>query len=316
MYSRENYQEAKRIIEERRVSAEAEADIRNAQVRSSYPAVAEIDKELTGTGLALFKLACAGGDIEPLKRRNLELVAKRRALLEEYGLGADYTDVKYTCPECKDTGYKGSTVCRCLKEMVVRMNIASSGMGTLVDKQTFENFDLEWYADDARAYALMKNNLGAARSFVEGLDAIGGNLLLIGTTGTGKTHISSAVAGEALKRGFDVVYDSAQTVVDAFADDRFRGGYRQTEPKADKYNECELLIIDDLGAEFVNQFSISVLYNLLNLRINRGLSTVVSTNLSAKDLLEKYEGRIHSRLIGGDFRVLQFVGKDHRIFKK
>ena len=315
MYSRENYREAKKIIEDRRLSAEAEADLRNAEVRASYPEIAEIDRELTGTGLALFKIACAGGDIEPLKRRNQELVAKRRSLLSQLGLGEDYTDVRYTCPLCKDTGYRGSTVCKCLKEMVVRMNIRSSGMGHLVDKQTFDNFDLGWYAGDERAYKVMQSNVAAARAFAEGLDTVGGSLLLLGTTGTGKTHLSSAIAGEALRRGFDVVYDSAQTIVDAFADDRFRSGYRQTESRSEKYNECELLIIDDLGAEFVNQFSISVIYNLLNLRSNRGLSTVVSTNLSAKELLEKYEGRIHSRLIGGDFRVLQFMGRDHRVFK-
>ena len=244
----------------------------------------------------------------------MELVAKRRKLLSDYGLGEDYTDIKYTCPICKDTGYDMTRSCKCLREMVIRMNIRSSGMGALIDRQSFENFDLNWYANDPEVRATMEENLAVAHRFVERLGVECDNLLLMGTTGTGKTHISSAIAGEALKRGFDVVYDSAQNIVDAFADDRFRAGYRTNESKGEKYNECELLIIDDLGAEFVNQFTISALLNLLNTRQSHGLSTVISTNLPAKQLLEKYEPRIYSRICGSDYRILVFKGRDHRIF--
>jgi DNA replication protein DnaC len=73
------------------------------------------------------------------------------------------------------------------------------------------------------------------------------------------------------------------------------------------------LIIDDLGAEFVTQFSISALYNLINTRQNKGLSTIISTNLSGSELAGKYEGRIYSRIIGADYTVLRFEGKDQRI---
>ena len=314
MYSRENYQQAKEIIAGRKAEAEAIADMRNAEVRARYPKIAEIDAELTRTGLALFKIACKGQDIEPLRRRNQELVAERRRLLADYGLGEDYTDIKYTCPICRDTGYEMTKACKCLKSMVIRMNIKSSGMGALIDKQSFDNFDLSWYATDPEHLATMQENVAVAKRFVERMGTESESLLLMGTTGTGKTHISSAIAGEALNRGFDVVYDSAQNIVDAFADDRFRAGYRNTESRGEKYNECELLIIDDLGAEFVNQFTVSALLNLLNTRQSRGLSTVISTNLPAKQLMEKYEPRIYSRLLGSDFKILVFKGRDHRIF--
>lgn len=314
MYSRENYQQAKEIIAGRKAEAESIAEMRNAEVRARYPRIAEIDAELTRTGLDLFKIACKGQDIEPLRRRNQELVTERRRLLADYGLGEDYTDIKYTCPICHDTGYEMTKVCKCLKEMVIRMNIRSSGMGALIDRQSFDNFDLSWYAADPEHLATMQENVAAAKRFVERMGTQCESLLLMGTTGTGKTHISSAIAGEALNRGFDVVYDSAQNIVDAFADDRFRGGYRSTESRGEKYNECELLIIDDLGAEFVNQFTVSALLNLLNTRQSRGLSTVISTNLPPKQLMERYEPRIYSRLLGSDFKILVFKGRDHRIF--
>jgi DNA replication protein DnaC len=138
-------------------------------------------------------------------------------------------------------------------------------------------------------------------------------LLLIGKTGTGKTHISTAIAREIISQGFDVVYDSAQNIVADFEADKFRSGYG-TEPKSEKYLECDLLIIDDLGTEFSSQFTVSCLYNLINTRANRAMATIISTNLSAEELARKYEDRIYSRLVGVGTRVLVFEGRDRRIF--
>jgi hypothetical protein len=49
-------------------------------------------------------------------------------------------------------------------------------------------------------------------------------------------------------------------------------------------------------------------------RQNKGLSTIISTNLSPKDLAERYDGRIYSRIAGNDYQILAFYGRDHRIF--
>ena len=143
-----------------------------------------------------------------------------------------------------------------------------------------------------------------------------GNLLLIGTTGTGKTHISSAIAKEIIHQGFDVIYDSVQNIVSDFENDKFKSGYGPHDNVSDKYLECDLLIIDDLGTEFTSQFTTSCLYNLLNTRQNRGLATIISTNLSAKELAGKYDGRIYSRIVGSDYMVLPFKGSDLRICNK
>ncbi len=314
MYARDNYRTAKEIIEGRRLSAIATADARNEEVRALSTEIAEIDKELTKTGLRLFKIACAGEDIEPLKVRNQELVAKRRALLVTLGLPEDYTDVHYACKRCSDSGIDGSRVCACLKEVLVRMNIESSGMGKLIEKQSFDNLDLEWYRTSEEDYKRMAHNVKVAREFAENFGKGADNLLLIGSTGTGKTHLSTAIAREVIARGFDVLYDSAQNIIAAFEDDRFRSGYGQHESASEKYLECDLLIVDDLGTEFVNQFTVSCLYNLINSRQNKGLSTIISTNLSAEELAGKYDGRIYSRIVGCDYKVLFFKGRDHRVF--
>ena len=229
------------------------------------------------------------------------------------GYPEDYTEVHYTCKECSDTGFVGTKMCKCLKQLLITKNIQSSGMGNLIDKQSFDNFSLEVYKSNPDHYARMERNLKIAKAFADNFARRRDNLLLIGTTGTGKTHVSTAIAKEIISQGFDVLYDSVQNIVNDFESDKFKSGFNRTEPVSDKYLECDLLIIDDLGAEFVTQFSVSALYNLINTRQNKGLSTIISTNLSASELAGKYEGRIYSRIIGADYTVLRFEGKDHRI---
>jgi DNA replication protein DnaC len=314
MYSYENYDKVKFELEKRRRDAVAQADARSAELRERSEELREIDAELSGTGLLLFKTACSGGDITPIRERNQYLVEKRREVIKSLGYPEDYTDVHYTCKNCSDTGFIGGTkMCSCFREALIKATIASSGIGELIDKQTFENFDLNWYKGEDEVLEKMNANLAAAKSYVKNFAKKRSNLLLIGKTGTGKTHISTAIAREIISQGFDVVYDSAQNIVADFEADKFRSGYG-TEPKSEKYLECDLLIIDDLGTEFSSQFTVSCLYNLINTRANRAMATIISTNLSAEELAIKYEDRIYSRLVGVGTRVLVFEGRDRRIF--
>ncbi len=314
MYSYENYNKVKAEIEKRRLDALARADGRAEILRSQSEEIAAIDEELSGTGLLLFRTACSGGDIAPIRKRNQELVKARREIIKSLGYPEDYTDVHYSCPDCSDTGFiRGERMCHCFREALIKETIISSGIGNLIEKQSFDNFNLDWYKSDGDTYERMQYNLAAAKNYVKNFKKKKDNLLLIGSTGTGKTHISTAIAREIISQGYDVIYDSTQNVVNDFEDDKFRSGYGQTVPKSEKYLECDLLILDDLGTEFSSQFTISCLYNLLNTRQNRGLATIISTNLSAEQLAKKYEDRIYSRIVGSDSRILFFGGRDHRV---
>ena len=312
MYTRENYALAKAEIEKRRLDAIATAEERNQDLALESEEIKTIDKELSKTGLLIFKTACEGGDIDAVRARNTELQERRRAILVKLGYPEDYTEVHYTCKVCSDTGFVGTKMCSCLKQLLITKNIQSSGMGKLIDKQSFDNFNLDVYKNNPEIHARMERNLKLAKAYADNFASRRGNLLLIGTTGTGKTHISTAIAKAIISQGFDVLYDSVQNIVNDFERDKFKSGYN-SEQTSEKYNECDLLIIDDLGAEFVTQFSVSALYNLINTRQNKGLSTIISTNLSASELAGKYEGRIYSRIIGADYTVLRFEGDDRRI---
>ncbi len=313
MYAYENYRKVKDIIEARRVKAIADAEAKNIEVAALSEDIRIIDAEMRGVGLLLFKTACSGGDINEIRKRNLFLGEQRRKALVKLGLPEDYTEVKYTCKLCSDSGFIETKMCKCFREMLITENIKSSGMGTLIEKQSFENFNLDFYKNNADDYERMKNNFEYAKKFAESFGKGIKTLMFMGPTGTGKTHVSTAIAKTVIEKGYEVLYDSAQNIVSAFEADRFKSGYGPYEPKADKYLECDLLILDDLGTEFVNQFTVSCLYNLINTRQNKGLSTVISTNLDYDELTAKYQDRIFSRLVGSDSKVLIFVGDDRRI---
>ena len=77
---------------------------------------------------------------------------------------------------------------------------------------------------------------------------------------------------------------------------------------------ADLLILDDLGTEFVTPYFITTFYSLLNNRLGAGLPTIVTTNIADGSLLEKrYTEKISSRLAA--FVQIQFLGSDIRVQK-
>ena len=75
--------------------------------------------------------------------------------------------------------------------------------------------------------------------------------------------------------------------------------------------ECDLLVIDDLGAEMSTAFTKSVLYNLVNTRLLTRKPTIINTNLSMKEIEQRYTPRISSRFIG-EYECKKFFGSDIR----
>ena len=126
--------------------------------------------------------------------------------------------------------------------------------------------------------------------------------------------VTEEIVDYAIERGFDVCYTTAISMMEDFETEHFNSSRIARGELTDKYFDSDLLIIDDLGTEMVNQFTISALYNLLNVRINRHLPMILSTNLSGKDLMTKYNDRINSRLFG-EFRPVRFLGSDVRMKK-
>lgn len=163
----------------------------------------------------------------------------------------------------------------------------------------------------------MQYNLQTVREYAETFSMEEGgdapkSLLFLGGTGLGKTHLSTAVARRVIERGYDVFYNSAVGLLSDFEARRFGSAtVGNEEDNVARYTECDLLIIDDLGTEVVNQFTLSCLYHVLNTRLNLQKPTIISTNLGSAELRKTYSDRIMSRLIG-EYLLIPFYGTDVR----
>mgnify|MGYP004613198265 CR=1 FL=1 len=315
-YSYDVVKKVKDIFSERRESAAALSESRKVEIYNKIPVIKEIDTALSMTGLALYKEAMDGREnlasaVEKLKKENKELQEARADLLVKKGYPADYTKIKYKCKKCSDTGYIGIDMCSCFAAELKKQAYLSSGLGKMLQNQSFDNFDISLYPEKDRE--MMKFILDETKKYAKnfGREKEGcKNLLLCGSTGLGKTHISTSVAKELIDKGFYVIYDTCQNIIACFEKERFS---KEKTESTDKYFDCDLLIIDDLGTEFMSSFTHATLYNILNTRICSGKAVIISTNISdIREMKKMYDDRITSRLVG-DFRTFKFSGEDIRL---
>ena len=291
------------------------------------PRLREIDAELRSTMSKIITSALRRGtDPKPalsvLQDQNLSLQRERARLLEKMGLPADCLEGKPNCPLCGDTGYRNGAVCRCLKNYYAMEQ--QKELSHLLDlgSQSFDTFSLDWYAtlpDPDMGISPRRNmeqNYKTCLHFTEEFTPGNGNLLLSGAPGLGKTFLSACIAREVSDGGFSVVYDTAIHIFDRFESRKFgREAGEEVSADVDRIQNCDLLILDDLGTEMATAFITSVLYEIVNTRLMTGKSTIISTNLSPDEIGARYSPQIQSRL-QGSYETLVFFGDDIRQMKK
>lgn len=321
-YNPRVYKKAKQLLAERRQNAENELERRHAQVIKRCPEILELENRMARQGADIVRAIGLGEDAQPfidkLARDNLLVQQQRRAAILAAGFDENYLSVKYTCPKCRDTGTHDTFYCECYKKLVRELAFEELAKSSPLSLSTFDAFRLDYYPETSSVDGVsvrehMRRVLGFCRDYAEDFSTASPSILMYGQTGLGKTHLSLAIAASAVTRGFAVVYDSTQNIMNKLQREHFGRADREDDT-ALLLEECDLLILDDLGAEFSTQFTVAALYNILNTRILKGLPVIISTNLNMKELEEKYSLRIASRIIG-NFVPLFFCGKDIRQIK-
>lgn len=322
----DQYNRILREYDERRFGNKYELDKRIEEVYLAIPLLKKLEDELISLSARSGRMALFGNTeaLDELKDNTGRLRFQQKQLLIDNGYPEDYLQMHYHCSKCKDTGFIGNDKCNCLKQAIADLIYEGSNIKSVLDRENFSTFSFKYYSDDYIDESIgmsplsnMQKIVASCKSFIRHFNKKNENLLFLGNTGVGKTFLANCIAKELLDRGFTVIYLTAFRLFDIL--EKYKFG-KETENTLDSANQfeyildCDLLIIDDLGTELSNSFTTSQLYLIINERLLRQKSTLISTNLSLDNLNTNYSERIYSRIIS-NYCIRRIVGEDIRLHK-
>ncbi len=321
----EQYNTIMRDYQRQQSRSHQEQEQRIEEVYSRFPEFSEIDAAIASKSTACARrlLSDEPASTEELRKQIAELSAKRAQLLQKAGYPSDYLSPRYRCQDCQDTGYIGSQKCHCFRQAAIDLLYTQSNLREILVTENFSSFSLKYYSEQITdpvtgltAAKTARRTLEECRRFVKEFDSSFENLFLYGDTGLGKTFLSHCIAKELLESTHSVIYFSSFRLFELFADSAFGRSSAGSQAELEQHIfDCDFLIIDDLGTELVNSFVASELFHVLNERILRRKSTLISTNLSLGTFADTYSERVFSR-ISSNYTMLKLIGDDIRLQKK
>lgn len=319
------YNTIMREYQRQQTANQRELAARTEEVYGRFPKLSELDARIASASTACARRLLSDGtaSLDELQSEIARYSEQKNAILRGAGYPADYLEPKYRCADCQDTGYIGSRQCHCFKQAVIDLLYTQSNLREVLEEENFSRFSLKYYSKEITdpltglsSFETASRALAECRRFVKDFDRKFENILLYGDTGLGKTFLAHCVAKELLESAHSVVYFSSFGLFERFADSAFRRKEPGDQPIMEEHIfDCDLLIIDDLGTEYVNAFVCSELFHVLNERIVQKKSTLISTNLPLETFAATYTERVFSR-ISSSYLMLRMIGEDIRLKKK
>lgn len=172
-----------------------------------------------------------------------------------------------------------------LRKQKIESILGKSGIKKRYLSRTIDSFSVT--AENKRSFEVATDYIKNFREYF----TQGKGLYLEGPCGTGKTHLAIAIALAIINTGVPVI---CKTSIDMLGDIKrcYERNSEVTEEEVlEAYKTVDLLIIDDLGKEQVTEWSVPVLYSILNERYEALLPTIITTNYNTTALAEKLSAK-------------------------
>lgn len=171
----------------------------------------------------------------------------------------------------------------------------------LLKKMTFKTFDPHFVSHGADEIRAMQSAHRTAMKYGEEPKDW---LVIAGQTGHGKTRLAAAIGNYSRGEGKRVMFVVVPDLLD-----RLRSAYNPSNPRSfddlfDQVRNVPLLILDDLGAQSGTPWADEKLFQLINHRYNACLPTVITTNLTMRDM----DARLRSRLTDPQISTILLMG--------
>jgi DNA replication protein DnaC len=320
-YNKTAYEKAERELSNRKQKSEADAKKRFNDVAAAAPELLQIENMMKSNIIKLTKLMLTKKDNaaqkpDQIKAEMNRVLAVKQQILETNGFSPDYLDVRYSCPLCGDTGFIDGTRCNCFLKLINKYAVEELNRFANLPDCDFEHFDLSFYRGQREGsydiHNVMENVYRTTVRYAEEFNHSADSLLLYGKTGLGKTHLSLSIAKRVIEKGYTVAYNSIINFLDEISKEKYGRSDDNTKDTEREIIDVDLLVIDDLGSEHSTPYLESIIYNIINTRMNLQKPTIINCNLDKlENLRERYNDRIVSRIVNF-YKRIHFGGSDIR----
>ncbi len=301
---------------------------RKEEIYEKIPEIEKLSHEISDYALTIAKqriMKVEGIPSPEEAQKHIDDLSKEKTeLLRRNGYPADYLEMHYTCPLCKDEGYVDDKPCKCFTNHIINEFYKSSNLLSMIGEENFDSFRLDYYSDKPLSPGKksprenVEDILSRSHKFIDGFGKSknAGNIYIFGDVGLGKTFLCNCIAKALLDKGFTVFYVTAIEMFEIISQKiRSKDQADDIMKLYDFIYSSELLIIDDLGTETNNSFIQSNLFDIINRRLLLGKSTIISSNMDINDLKEHYTERTASRVIE-NYDFFRMYGDNIRYTKK
>ena len=311
---------ASQILARRRQKDKSDQEDRIKEVYEKIPTMESLDKNIKELGYTIIKENLKGNESRSLENKLKKLRKYKKDLLIENGFDKDYMEIRYFHEACKDTGFVGTKMCSCRKQIIIDENYSQSNIRSLLSKENFDNFDDSLFSDNnfegypISPYENIKFIKRQLKKYRDNFENQNQNIYIFGDVGRGKTYLLNSIAKEILDRNYSVLYMTSSSIFKFLNDYNwaFEEARAKHQDQFDFILNCDLLIIDDLGSEASTKNDASNLFEVVNSRMIAEKPIIFSTNYDESMLEDMYGPRIFSRIVGNS-KVYEIFGEDLRL---